>query len=166
MRLTLDIPHADVAAAALRCSLTGPRRAAVAALDVEDGPVVVRLRVLAASHQVEVAVDGALALRETVACDLAGGEPLDSRATHLAAGVHRIVTVTHRLDDPAYLTAVADATDRDDGRSLLARFGVVAEAVTLLRALPATPDVVRWESFHAYPQEGTVVHTRSTLELA
>jgi len=164
VRLTLDIPHADVTAGALRCSLSQPVRPAVAALDVADGTLRVRLRVLAASHQVEVEMAGRLLVRETVACDVTGGERLADRVTPLGTGRHEIVTTMRSLDDPVYLDAVADAMSPDDHRSLLARFGVVADAVTLLRVADAAgDDTARWESFHAYPQEGTVVHTRSRM---
>lgn len=130
----------------------------LAAFDVE-------LRLLGASHQ--VVVNGAgLRLRETVAC-LPGVDPFlpsqwecedySFRAGVSAHDEQALHTFIDRLGDQ-----IRTANDRSLG--LIGSYPGQPLAVTAVRArLDASLPILRWETWHTYPQSGEIVYTTSTL---
>lgn len=165
----LRVPFADVAAAGLRWALGLPERPGVASRTcVLPCGVRVELRVLGASHQVVVERADARSVSETMACDLADDDragPLPGRAVRDGyAFTSHVVT-----PGPAELGAAVRAVER---RCAAAPYAVVAafpghpDAVTAiaLDLHPAgEPDALSWETWHAYPHTGELVHTHSVL---
>ncbi|KRF10577.1 DUF2617 family protein [Nocardioides sp. Soil796] len=155
----ISVAFADVRAATLRWAVGLPERVALVTRTLEVGhSVVVDLRVLGASHQVLVRdAAGDVLLSETVACDLPGAaampEQIGAPGYDFTSGVERLETgdLVARVD----LLASSLADDPD---ALVVSFPGVPHAVTAL-ALRRTPDAISWESWHAYPQTGELVHT-------
>ncbi|MEJ3743404.1 DUF2617 family protein [Actinomycetes bacterium KLBMP 9797] len=146
MLVRLDVPYADSTAGDLSFALGLPVLPALHTLRLS---ATLELRLLGASHQV-VAGD----LVETVAC-------LPGRAPHLPPSVddpgYRFAATVERLD-----RTVAAALWRDlvrDPRALVGVFPGDPDAVTALRA-----DDHGWQTWHAYPQTGELVVTRTVLE--
>lgn len=145
MLVSLDIPYADSTAGDLSFALGLPL---LPALHVHRLSEDLELRLLGASHQV---VAGGLV--ETVAC-------LPGRPAHLPPSVddpgYRFTATVTRLD-----RAVTAALWRDlagDPRALVGVFPGDPDAVTALRA-----DDRGWQTWHAYPQTGELVVTRTVL---
>lgn len=158
----LEVTFADVSGAALCWALDLPPRPGLAAREVRlDHGLAVELRVLGASHQVLVRRDDEVLLTETVACDLGtAGMP----ATTSRGGYDFASEVQHL--DGAGLQAEVDALtalgDRPD--ALVAAFPGTPYAVTAV-ALERTGHHVAWRTWHAYPQTGELVRTRTRLDL-
>ncbi len=130
-------------------ALDAPRADTLETLRVEVGGVVVELGLLGHSHQI-----CAGEIVETVAC-------LPGRAGDLPpalAGDGYTFTATV---EPLDATAAAIAT-----RVAADPYGLVGvfagNAFTALRAEPHAGGV-RWETWHAYPQTGELVHTTGAL---
>lgn len=136
-------------AADLVHAIDAPRVRALETLRVEVGGLAVELGLLGHSHQVCVAD-----LVETVAC--VPGVPGDLPPS-LAAGRYRFTASVSPLD--ARAAAIAAAVGEDP----CGLVGVFAgDAFTALRATPLR-DGVQWETWHAYPQTGELVHTTGEL---
>lgn len=159
----LEVAFADVCARSLGWALGLPPCPALATLVVERaGWPEVELRLLGASHQVLVHADGALLCSETVACDLADGRPLPERSE---AGRYEFQSDVQRLDPTAFVAAVDRVVtaldDRDD--ALVGHFPGSPHATTGLAVELVAPHQLAWRSWHAYPQSGELVRTRSRL---
>lgn len=177
---TLETAYVDVCARSLGWALGLPARPALATVTVPvpakgsateaGGPAHVwqlELRLLGASHQVLVHGDGALLCSETVACDLPGAEPLPTtaRSEHPHSGSYEFSSQVQLLDADALVAAV-DELERDlDGRDdiLVGRFPGVPHATTALAVDVLTRRLLAWRTWHAYPQTGELVTTRSRL---
>jgi len=109
----------------------------------------VELGLLGHSHQVCVAD-----LVETVAC--VPGVP-GQLPPSMAAGRYRFTASVTPLDLQAAAIAAAVGTDP---RGLVGVFA--GDAFTALRAT-AVPGGARWETWHAYPQTGELVHTTGAV---
>jgi hypothetical protein len=143
--VSLDVPYADSTAGDLSFALGLPLLPALHTLRLSE---TLELRLLGASHQV---VAGHLV--ETVAC-------LPGRAPHLPPAVdnlgYRFSSAVEPLD-----RAVTAALWRDlaaDPRALVGVFPGDPDAVTALRA-----DGRGWQTWHAYPQTGELVVTRTVV---
>ncbi len=163
MRARIDTRFADSRAADLSLAYglaplpaLGTHRVALSGMELE-------LRVLGASHQVVLG-----GWSETVAClpDRAGTLP--SREETVGNGL-RVWFAAHtlRLDEVSLADRVAGIV-RDctaDERALVGEFPGSPMAVTALRAW-AEKDGAAWRTWHAYPQAGELVETRSVVSPA
>lgn len=180
---TLEAAYVDVCARSLGWALGLPGRTALATLTVPvpmsmsttepTGPAdpvggwQVELRVLGASHQVLVHGEGALLCSETVACDLAGAEPLPTtaRSELPQTGSYEFSSEVLHLDADALVTAVDELEHDLDGRdhTLVGRFPGMPHAITALTVDVLANGLLAWRTWHAYPQAGELVTTRSRL---
>lgn len=165
MTVQIDVPFADVRGAELRWALDLPARAPLAARDVvlpRGG--LVRLQVLGASHQVLVRRGDDVLLSETVACGLGGAAPLPSRTRR---GGYHFGSQVRQLDEADFRAEVDTLVARLDGAedAIVAGFPGTPYAVTALAVRPRTGNRLDWETWHAYPQTGELVHTTSRLDL-
>lgn len=154
----LSVPFVDVRAADLRWALDLPDLEAVASRDVAlDRRTTASLRVLGASHQVVLTRDGTRMLSETVACGLPAASALPGSTGRPG---YRFGSTVDRHEPEALSAAVAALAETltDDPSALLARFPGAVDAVTALRLLPEG-----WETWHAYPNTGELVHTQTSL---
>jgi Protein of unknown function DUF2617 len=161
----IDVPFADVRGDALRWALDLPARSPLAALDVAlPGGRVVRLQVLGASHQVLVRRGDDVLLSETVACGLGDAAPLPSRTRrggyHFGSRVRRLEEAAFRAEVDALVARLDRVED-----ALVAGFPGTPYAVTALAVQPRTGNRLDWQTWHAYPQTGELVHTTSRLDL-
>lgn len=156
----LDVPFVDVHGESLGWALGLPERVALAHRSVTSfAALEVELRVLGASHQVLIRRGPALLLSETVACDLPRAEPLPA-AIH--RGDYTFTSEVVRLSAPELAAEAERLRTRLDGRgdALLATFPGTPHAVTALEH-EHDHTGIRWMTWHAYPQTGELVSTRS-----
>jgi hypothetical protein len=153
--VSIDAPYADTTAGDLCFALGLPEQPALHVLDLP--PVGLRLRLLGASHQVVLAGR----CIETVAC-LPGRPP--SLPASVQDGAYRFAAAVYRLDRAAMSRAVARLRDRlaGDPYALVGVFPGDRDAVTALRAR-AGAGRTRWRTWHAYPQTGELVATRTEV---
>ncbi len=166
MESALAIPYADTRPEMLSLSLDSPALPALAELALEVDGAVLTMKLLGASHQVEVALPAPTGfstdrstLRETVACSPDRSAPLPSA---LDRSNYRFTSVTSGPDDDALITAVDQLrrTLADDPFALIGHYPGDVNAVTAIRAR-ATGDGVEWDTWHTYPQSGHIVRTTS-----
>jgi hypothetical protein len=158
VRQTIDTRFADSRAADLSLAYGLRPLPALGTHSVTLGGLTVELRVLGASHQV-VLGDWS----ETVAClpDRPGALPAREEQV---VGDHR-VTFEARVDRPADFAGVVQrviSLCANDRKALVAEFPGSPLAVTALAAGPFG-DGVGWETWHAYPQAGELVYTKSVV---
>ena len=162
---TVEVAFADVSAVSLRWALGLPPRPALGTVVVgsDHGPRL-ELRLLGASHQVLVHGSQGVVLSETVACDLPEGLPLPEQTR---AGGYDLRTDVRRLEPDPFVVAVgalaAEGTARDD--ALVGRYPGSPHATTVLTADEVSSRRVAWTTWHAYPQTGELVRTRTRLSL-
>jgi len=162
VRAALTAPYADVRAADLVLALDGPPAPALDTLGLVLGELRLELRLLGHSHQAIVTAPG-FELSETVSCRPGAGDDgrlpdawavrRDGRAYAFSAEVLSL----DELDDGAITAAVAE-----DPQGLIGVFAGRAGAFTALRGAAVREprgSGVRWETWHAYPQTGELVHT-------
>jgi hypothetical protein len=154
VRVALDTPFADVRAEQLTWRLGLEPQPALSVLRVAAGELTVELRLLGASHQ--VLVDGLCS--ETVACT-AGGAGLP--ATTRTGGYRFAAHLQRPRDLDTAVGAVADALAAHPD-ALIGEFAGLPSAVTILHAW-ATRQGAAWRTWHAYPQTGELLTTRTTL---
>ncbi len=165
MRKAIDTRFADSRAADLSLAYGLRPLPALGTHTVTLGGLTVELRVLGASHQV-VLGDWS----ETVACLPGRPGALPARQEQVV-GDHR-VTFEARVDRPADFAAEVSrviAACEADQDALVAEFPGSPLAVTALFA--SVPSVssstcdggVAWETWHAYPQAGELVYTKSVV---
>ncbi len=160
MRKAIQTRFADSRAADLSLAYGLRPLPALGTHAVTLGGLTIELRVLGASHQV-VLGDWS----ETVAClpDRPGALPAHQEQL---VGDHRI-TFEARVDRPDDFEGVVQqviTSCADDPRALVAEFPGSRLAVTALAAGPHG-DGVAWETWHAYPQAGELVYTKSVVSL-
>jgi hypothetical protein len=153
--VSIDTPYADTTAGDLSFALGLPEQPALHVLEIPAAGL--WLRLLGASHQVVLAGR----CIETVAC-LPGRPP--SLPTAVQDGAYRFAAAVHRLDPAAMARAVARLRDRlaGDPYALVGVFPGDRDAVTGLRAR-AGAGSTRWRTWHAYPQTGELVTTRTEV---
>lgn len=157
MTVQLDVPFADARACDLRYSVDGPARPALASLVVSEGETTVDVRILGASHQVLVSRGGVVQLCETVACDVTDGHALPR--SHRVDSAYGFAAEIARPDDLAVAVEQVVALVAPDPRGVVAAFPGSPTAVTAVLLESADPP--RWRTWHAYPNTGELVETRS-----
>ncbi|KNX36747.1 DUF2617 family protein [Luteipulveratus halotolerans] len=166
MHHLLELGYVDTRAEDLRWSLAHPVLPALAHARPADAPVA--LRVLGASHQVVVDGPGLPALVETVAYLPGVDERLPRPGVRTTAGsgrwTYEMTTQVDVLTGRDLSARVAELLGDLDGRTgaLSAAFPGDALAVTALLAEPE-PEGAAWRTWHAYPQHGQLVHTRTRI---
>jgi hypothetical protein len=153
--VSIDTPYADTTAGDLSFALGLPEQPALYVLRIPSTGL--QLRLLGASHQVVLAGR----CIETVAC-LPGRPPSLPGAVD-ENGYRFTATVSH-LDPPAMSAAVTGLRERltGDPYALVGVFPGSPDAVTALHA-EIRPDVTGWRTWHAYPQAGELVITRTEV---
>ncbi|MEV0644807.1 DUF2617 family protein [Phytomonospora sp. NPDC050363] len=165
MHTELSVPYADTAPDQLSFALDLPELPALETRDLPGafGSGLVTLRLLGASHQV-VLRTGHGSLTETLAC-------LGDRAPHLPSTVDtQLAGVKYRFavrTDPLPVGEFGDtvtALRRGVARSPYGLVGVFPGDENAITALLVEPGHhrVAWRTWHAYPQTGHLVATRTT----
>ncbi len=155
---------ADVNASELTLQLNGETREGVARIQVVLGDITIEPVILGSSHQVVVSGSGGLRLVETVAAD-AGGHPLPEEATHLDGGIDYLFQsqTRHYRSSSAFVRSVGDIRSRcaqDRYESIVV---CSPDSPSALTAVAVERDRPAWTSWHAYPETGEIVRTRSEL---
>ena len=170
MQARLLVPYRDTAADDLFWRLGDPRHPALACLELDvGGGGRLELRLLGNSHQVVFTAPGAV-VSEVVACGtgVPGLPPAADRAVD--GWDYRFRSASRRLPPARF----GDQVDRlvarlaDHPSAIVGRFPGSPHAVTALladRVRDAGPGCagVRWRTWHAYPQDGRLVATTTTL---
>ncbi len=165
MRVDLTVPYADVRAADLTLELGLAPVPALEVLRVPLGPATLELRLLGHSHQARVRLPGA-AFSETVRCRPGGHGGLPAHSAVAADGWSYVFAAAVEPLDPPALDALAARIAADPG-GLVGVFGADPGAVTALRAAaPGAAEGVARETWHAYPQSGELVRTRTEVRPA
>ena len=171
MQTRLLVPYRDTAADDLVWRLGDPRHPALASLELDvPGAGRLELRLLGHSHQIVFTAPGAL-VSEVVACGTGapGLPPAADRA--LRGWDYRFRSSSRRLAPARF----GDRVDRlvarlaDHPSAIVGRFPGSPHAVTaLLAGVPGPVGSgtrrVRWRTWHAYPQDGRLVTTSTTLQ--
>lgn len=163
MTATVDLlcAPADVRAAGLGVSWNGPLPHLLAdtVLTAPDGGGTLHLAVIGGSHVVTVHhPDGSATFREEISCTARGAvHPLPATA---ARPGYRLHTGTQRLDDADFRTQ-ADALLAAGGWFTVRFPGPGPHHLTALRGARADGQW-SWDTRHLYPEESTIVSTRST----
>ncbi|MET9515112.1 DUF2617 family protein [Streptomyces sp. NPDC002994] len=164
MLTTLKTAYTDTRAADLAWALGREPLPALAVLDLQLGAAVLQLRLLGASHQVLLEEDEG-SCSETVACMPGSSTPLPlgvaKRLGHweyeFAA---RVETLTQGQFAGRAQELLALVADHPNG--LAGTFPGSPHAFTAMLA-QRYEGQVRWRTWHAYPQEGQLVVTRSRV---
>jgi hypothetical protein len=168
MRVVLQVPYADTAAAQLGFSLELDPQPALYTVDLADaaGPGTgVQLRLLGASHQVLLTAPTA-AVTETVAClpGMAGGLP--AHPIHRpVAGLGRYVfsARARRLSAAGFRAGVRRLRAWAAGpHAIVGEFPGDPDALTVIAARPGA-DRVGWWTVHCYPRTSDMVFTRTVV---
>lgn len=165
MRALITAPFADSRAADLSLAYGLDRLPALGTHHVERPGVRLELRVLGASHQVVVEA-GDARWSETVAC-LPGrdGGALPAREDTVLDGLPARFEARYLQLAPAVLAArVRALRDRceEHPHALVGTFPGSPLAAT---AVLVDPRASGWRTWHAYPQTGELVETRSVVGL-
>ncbi|RAG83655.1 DUF2617 domain-containing protein [Streptacidiphilus pinicola] len=167
MLTTLHTTYTDTRAGDLAWCLGSGLLPALAVLDLDLGPNGLQLRLLGASHQVVLDRNeqGPDACVETVACMPGRRTPLPARAAEQVRGweyefAARIEKLTKHDFDCRAQELLALVENHPHGLA-----GVFPGDPNAFTALLAGGDEegILWRTWHAYPQEGRLVCTRSTL---
>ncbi|URM90513.1 DUF2617 family protein [Streptomyces sp. MRC013] len=167
MLTTLQTAYTDTRAADLAWTLGKEALPALAVLDLELGGTRLQMRLLGASHQV-LLEEGGVGCSETVAC-------MPGSSTPLPLGVSRRVG-GWEYEFAAHVETLAPGVFAERAQELL---GLVADhPQALAGTFPGSPYAftamlarrdggrVRWRTWHAYPQEGQLVVTRTSVGFA
>ncbi|WP_018353596.1 DUF2617 family protein [Longispora albida] len=156
MITTISVPYVDTSAAELSFRLGGELIEPLDALVVSGHGYRLELRLLGASHQAILEWDrpgGPLV--ETVACLPGDPAPLPGR---FAEGRYTFASEVRALD-PARLGRLKTRPG-----ALVGIFPGSPDALTALAA-EASGGLLRWRTWHAYPQSGELAVTSTTVEL-
>ena len=171
MQAELRVPYRDTTADALVWRLGEARRPALASLELDVAGGRLELRLLGSSHQVVFSASGgppgAVPLvSEIVACDL-GAPGLPPTAVRTLDGWdYRFRSSAHRLTAGVFGPRVERLVARlaDHPTAIVGRFPGSPHAVTALLAGAGPGGAgVRWRTWHAYPQDGRLVTTATTV---
>lgn len=163
MRTRIETRFADSRAADLSLAYGLPRLPALGTHSVALHGIYVELRLLGASHQV---VFGKWS--ETVACLPDRAAALPGREETVVQGLRvQFAAQTLRLPADALADRVANivADCAADERALVGEFPGSPYAITALRAWEER-DGTAWRTWHAYPQAGELVETRTVVRQA
>ena len=164
MLTTLKTSYTDTRAADLAWALGREPLPALAALDLELGSAKLQLRLLGASHQVLLEEEGR-SCSETVACMPGSSTPLPLGVSkrfgeweyEFAARVETLTQGSFAGRAQELLALVADHP-----HGLAGTFPGSPHAFTAMLA-QRHEGQVRWRTWHAYPQEGQLVVTRTRI---
>ncbi|MFD5035010.1 DUF2617 family protein [Streptomyces sp. NPDC058405] len=164
MLTTLETAYTDTRAADLAWALGREPLPALAVLNLDLAGALLQLRLLGASHQVLLEEEGGTC-SETVACiagsstplPLGVSRPLGEWEYQFAA---RVETLSHSSFAGRAQELLALVSDHPNGLA-----GTFPGSPYAFTAMLAQHDEgqVRWRTWHAYPQEGQLVATRTRV---
>ncbi|WNO73331.1 MULTISPECIES: DUF2617 family protein [unclassified Streptomyces] len=164
MLTTLQTAYTDTRAADLAWALGLEPLPALAVLDLELGRAKLQLRLLGASHQVLLQEDGG-SCSETVACMPGSSTPLPlGVAKRLGDWEYEFAARVETLSRGSFAGRAQEllALVADHPHSLAGTFPGSPHAFTAMMA-QRYEGQVRWRTWHAYPQEGHLVVTRTRV---
>ncbi|MFC8508517.1 DUF2617 family protein [Streptomyces sp. NPDC057411] len=164
MLTTLKTSYTDTRAADLAWALGRDPLPALAVLDLELAGAKLQLRLLGASHQVLLEEEGRNC-SETVACMPGSSTPLPLGVSKRVGEweyefAARVETLTQGSFAGRAQELLALVADHPHG--LAGTFPGSPHAFTAMLA-QRTEGQVRWRTWHAYPQEGQLVVTRTQI---
>ncbi|MBT2529325.1 DUF2617 family protein [Streptomyces sp. ISL-99] len=164
MLTTLKTAYTDTRAADLAWALGREPLPALAVLDLRLDGVLLQLRLLGASHQVLLEDDEG-SCSETVACMPGSSTPLPlGVAKRLGEWEYEFAARVETLTRGQFAGRAQEllALVADHPNSLAGTFPGSPHAFTAMLA-QRYEGQVRWRTWHAYPQEGQLVVTRSRV---
>ncbi|MEN8649548.1 DUF2617 family protein [Streptomyces sp. 21So2-11] len=164
MLTTLKTAYTDTRAADLAWALGREPLPALAVLDLELGGSSLQLRLLGASHQVILEEEGGTC-SETVACMPGSSTPLPlGVAKRLGEWEYEFAARVETLSQGQFAGRAQEllALVADHPNGLAGTFPGSPHAFTAMLA-QSHEGQVRWRTWHAYPQEGRLVVTRSRV---
>ncbi|AXI78438.1 DUF2617 family protein [Peterkaempfera bronchialis] len=164
MLTTLQTTYTDTRAGQLAWCLGSGPLPALAVLDLTFGPADLQLRLLGASHQVMLDAERGIC-SETVACLPGRRAPLPARVAERVQGwEYEFAARVETLPGHSFAARAQELLALVEGHPA-GLAGVFPGDPTAFTALVAGGDARRlqWRTWHAYPQEGTLVCTRSAL---
>lgn len=162
MLTSLQTAYSDTRAADLAWALGREPLPALAVLDLRLGRATVQLRLLGASHQVLLEDDGAVC-SETVACLAGSRAPLPlGVAKQLGDREYEFAARVENLNDGQFAARAQEllALVAEHPYGLAGTFPGSPYAFTAILA-QRSEGQLRWRTWHAYPQEGQLVVTRT-----
>ncbi|MFD8971641.1 MULTISPECIES: DUF2617 family protein [Streptomyces] len=164
MLTTLKTSYTDTRAADLAWALGREPLPALAVLDLELSGASLQLRLLGASHQVLLEEEGRRC-SETVACMPGSSTPLPLGVSKRVGEweyefAARVETLSHGSFAGRAQELLALVADHPNG--LAGTFPGSPHAFTAMLA-QRHEGQVRWRTWHAYPQEGQLVVTRTRI---
>ncbi|MFF8383930.1 DUF2617 family protein [Streptomyces kanasensis] len=164
MLTTLQTAYTDTRAADLAWALGREPLPALAVLDLELSGATLQLRLLGASHQV-LLEEGDTRCSETVACMPGSSTPLPLGAAERIGGMeYEFAARVETLSQGAFAGRAQEllALVADHPHGLAGTFPGSPHAFTAMLA-QRYDGGVRWRTWHAYPQEGQLVVTRTSV---
>lgn len=164
MLTTLQTAYSDTRAADLAWALGREPLPALAVLDLQLGGAQLQLRLLGASHQVLLA-EGGGSCSETVACIPGSSTPLPlGVAKRLGEWEYEFAARVETLSADSFAGRAQEllALVTDHPHGLAGTFPGSPHAFTAMLA-QRTEGQVWWRTWHAYPQEGQLVVTRTRV---
>ncbi|MFI5860989.1 DUF2617 family protein [Streptomyces sp. NPDC051546] len=164
MLTTLQTTYTDTRAADLAWALGRERLPALAVLNLELGGATVELRLLGASHQV-LLEEGDVLCSETVACMPGSSTPLPlGVAKRVGDWEYEFAARVENLSRGSFAGRAQEllALVADHPNGLAGTFPGSPHAFTAMLA-QRYEGQVRWRTWHAYPQEGQLVATRTRV---
>lgn len=164
MLTTLKTAYTDTRAADLAWGLGREPLPALAVLDLQLHGFTVQLRLLGASHQVLLEGEGGRC-SETVACMSGNSTPLPLGVSTLVDGrEYEFAARVEELSQGAFAGRAQEllALVADHPHGLAGTFPGSPNAFTALLA-QWNEGTVGWRTWHAYPQEGRLVTTRTCV---
>ncbi|MEV7426891.1 MULTISPECIES: DUF2617 family protein [unclassified Streptomyces] len=164
MLTTLNTAYSDTRAADLAWTLGRGPVPALAVLDLDLAGAGLQLRLLGASHQVILEEEGGTC-SETVACIPGSSTPLPLGVSKRLGEweyefAARVETLSHSSFAGRAQELLALVADHPNG--LAGTFPGSPNAFTAMLA-QRDEGQVRWRTWHAYPQEGRLVATRTRV---
>ncbi|WP_435611724.1 DUF2617 family protein [Streptomyces sp. bgisy159] len=164
MLTTLNTAYTDTRAADLAWALGREPLPALAALDLELSDAKVQLRLLGASHQVLLQEDRG-SCSETVACIPGSSTPLPlGVAKRVGDWEYEFAARVERLSPNSFAGRAQEllALVSDHPNGLVGVFPGSPHAFTAL-LVQRQGAQVHWRTWHAYPQDGQLVATRTRV---
>ncbi|MFE6461854.1 DUF2617 family protein [Streptomyces cinereoruber] len=164
MLTTLKTSYTDTRAADLAWALGREPLPALAVLDLELSGAKIQLRLLGASHQVLLEEEGRTC-SETVACMPGSSTPLPLGVSKRVGGWdYEFAARVETLSDGSFAVRAQEllALVADHPNGLAGTFPGSPHAFTAMLA-QRHEGQVRWRTWHAYPQEGRLVVTRTRI---
>ncbi|MGP3984058.1 DUF2617 family protein [Streptomyces sp. KR80] len=165
MLTTLKTAYTDTRADDLAWALGREPLPALAILDLRLGDASVQLRLLGASHQVLIEEEQRGRCSETVACMPGSSTPLPlGVAKHIGQWEYEFAARVETLSQGSFAGRAQEllALVADHPNGLAGTFPGSPHAFTAMLA-QRHEDQLRWRTWHAYPQEGRLVATRTQV---